>query len=89
VPEPTFHHNHNSILFNYPVSPPNRYTTLSDFPTKMVSATACPSLEGMSNSGVKKAIEGTVTSPGKYSKLIEGAMLVYKEEQLALIEVKV
>jgi hypothetical protein len=38
---------------------------------------------------VKKVLEGTVTLPGKYSKLIEGAMLVYREEQLTLVEVKV
>jgi hypothetical protein len=38
---------------------------------------------------VKKVLEGTVTLSGKYSKLIEGAMLVYREEQLTLVEVKV
>jgi hypothetical protein len=30
---------------------------------------------------VKKALEGTVSLPGKYSRLIEHAMLEYKEEQ--------
>ena len=30
---------------------------------------------------VKKALEGTVSLPGKYSRLIEKAMLEHKEEQ--------
>ena len=34
---------------------------------------------------VKRVLEGTVTLPGKYSKLIEEAMLGYKEEQLTLV----
>mgnify|MGYP006910673754 CR=1 FL=1 len=30
---------------------------------------------------VKEALEGTVNLPGKYSRLIEEAVLEYKEEQ--------
>jgi transposase len=38
---------------------------------------------------VKKALEGTVSLPGKYSRLIEEAMLEYKEEQLTLVGAEV
>jgi len=38
---------------------------------------------------VKKALEGTVSLPGKYSRLIEQAMLEYKEEQLTLVGAEV
>ncbi len=34
---------------------------------------------------VKKVVEGTVSLPGKYSKLIEEAILGYGEEQLILV----
>ena len=34
---------------------------------------------------VKKVLEGTVSLPEKYGKLIEEAMLGYKEEQLTLV----
>ena len=34
---------------------------------------------------VKKVLEGTVSLPGKYSKLIEEAMVGYREEQLTLV----
>jgi hypothetical protein len=38
---------------------------------------------------VKKVLEGTVSLPGKYSRLIEEAMLEYKEEQLTLVKAEV
>ena len=38
---------------------------------------------------VKKVLEGTVSLPGKYSRLIEEAMLEYKEEQLTLVGAEV
>ena len=38
---------------------------------------------------VKKVLEGTAILPGKYSKLIEDAMLGYREEQLTLVGAKV
>jgi transposase len=38
---------------------------------------------------VKRVIEGAVHLPGKYSKLIEEAMLGYREEDLALVGAKV
>ena len=34
---------------------------------------------------VKKVLEGTVSLPGKYSKLIDEAILGYKEESLTLV----
>ncbi len=34
---------------------------------------------------VKKVLEGTVSLPGKHSKLIEETMLGYGEEQLTLV----
>ncbi len=38
---------------------------------------------------VKKVLEGTVSLSGKYSRLIEEAMLEYKEEQLTLVKAEV
>jgi len=38
---------------------------------------------------VKKVLEGAVSLPGKYSKLIEEAMLGYGEEQLTLVGAEV
>ena len=38
---------------------------------------------------VKKVLEGTVSLPGKYGKLIEEAMLGYGEEQLTLVGAEV
>ena len=38
---------------------------------------------------VKKVLEGTVSLPGKYSRLIEEAMPEYKEEQLTLVKAEV
>jgi hypothetical protein len=38
---------------------------------------------------VKRVIEGAVHLPGKYSKLIEEAMLGYREEDLALVGAEV
>jgi len=38
---------------------------------------------------VKKVLDGTVSLPSKYSKLIEEAMLGYKEEQLTLVGAEV
>jgi len=38
---------------------------------------------------VKKVLKGTVSLPGKYSKLIEEAMLGYGEERLTLVGVEV
>jgi hypothetical protein len=39
---------------------------------------------------VKKVLEGMVSLPGKYSKLIEEGTLVYREEQrLTLVRAKV
>jgi len=37
---------------------------------------------------VNKVLEGTVSLPGKYGKLIEEAMLGYREEQLTLVGAK-
>jgi len=37
---------------------------------------------------VKKVLQGIVSLPGKYSKLIEEAMPGYREEQLTLVGVK-
>jgi transposase len=37
---------------------------------------------------VKKVLEGTVHLPGKYSKLIEEAMLGYREEQLTSVRAR-
>ena len=34
---------------------------------------------------VKRVLDGTVSLPGKYDRLIEEAMLGYREEQLALV----
>ena len=34
---------------------------------------------------VKRVLDGTVSLPGKYDRLIEGAVLGYREEQLALV----
>jgi hypothetical protein len=38
---------------------------------------------------VKRVLDGTVSLPGKYTKLIEEAMLGYREEQLKLVGVGV
>jgi hypothetical protein len=38
---------------------------------------------------VKKVLQGAVTLPGRYSKLIEEAMPGYREEQLPLVGVVV
>jgi len=38
---------------------------------------------------VKKVLEGTVSLPRKYSRLMEEAMLEYKEEQLTLVKTEV
>ena len=38
---------------------------------------------------VKKVLEGTVSLPGKYSRLIEETMLGYREEQLTLVGAEV
>ena len=34
---------------------------------------------------VKRVLDGTVSLPGKYNKLIEEAVLGYREEQLTLV----
>jgi hypothetical protein len=38
---------------------------------------------------VKKVLQGTITLPGRYSKLIEEAMPGYREDQLTLVGVVV
>ena len=38
---------------------------------------------------VKKVLQGTITLPGRYSKLIEEAILRYREDQLTLVGVVV
>ena len=38
---------------------------------------------------IKRVLDGRVTLPGRYSKLIEGAMLGCREEQLTLVEAEV
>jgi hypothetical protein len=38
---------------------------------------------------VEKVFQGTISLPGKYSKLIEGTMLGYREERLTLVGAEV
>ncbi len=38
---------------------------------------------------VKKVLDGTVSLPGEYNKLIEEATLGYREKQLTLVGAKV